>query len=82
MENAITYVTGLQQHQCQICSKELVNNEQLDSSSKLFTYFKAYNNNKGLFGGLKYIKKIEYLFMQNFPRLMTKSGIGKHLVDL
>jgi hypothetical protein len=82
MENAITHVTGLQQHQCQICSKELVNDDQLDSSSKLFTYFKAYNNNKGLFGGLKYIKKIEYLFMQNFPRLMTKSGIGKHLVDL
>jgi hypothetical protein len=96
MENAITYVTGyllkksLQQHQCQICSKELVNNDQLDSSSKLFTYFKAYDNNKGLFGGLKvptadfveYIQKIEDLFMQNFPRLMTKNGIGKHLVDL
>jgi hypothetical protein len=45
MENAITYVTGyllkksLQQHQCQICSKELVNNDQLDSSSIWSIYY-------------------------------------------
>lgn len=50
--NAITYVTGyllrkcLHKHNCQVCSKVHSNQNELDSSDKLFCYFKAYDNKK------------------------------------
>ena len=56
--NAITYVTGyllkkcLQKHNCQVCSKALTNQSELDSSNKLFSFFKAYDNQKSLYGEL------------------------------
>jgi hypothetical protein len=92
--NAINYVTGyllkkcLQQHQCQVCSLVLIHHE-LDSSDKMFCYFKAYDNKKGPYGGLtvpstklvQYITDIEEKLVQEFPSLMTKSGVGKHLVN-
>jgi hypothetical protein len=28
------------------------------------------------------VLKIENIFMENFPNIMTKNGIGKHLVDI
>ena len=56
--NAITYVTGyllkkcLQKHNCQVCSKSLAHQSELDSSNKLFCFFKAYDDKKSLYGGL------------------------------
>ncbi len=74
--DAITYVAGyllkkcFQQHKCNVCWTALTNNE-LDSSDQLFCHFKAYNENKGLFGSLvvpttsfvQYITNIEQQFI-------------------
>lgn len=93
--NAITYVTGyllkkcLLKHNCQTCSKVLSNKNELDSSSKLFCYFKAYDNKKGQYGGLtvptaslvQYVTSIEDHFIKEFPSKMSQTGIGKSLVD-
>jgi hypothetical protein len=93
--NAITYVTGyllrkcLQKHNCQVCSKVLSNQNELDSSDKLFCYFKAYDSKKSLYGGLtvpttsliQYVTKVEDQFIKAFPNKMSQTGIGKSLVD-
>ena len=57
--NAITYVTGyllkkcMQKHNCQVCSKALTNQSELDSSNKLFCFFfKACDHQKPLYGRL------------------------------
>ena len=89
--NAITYVAGyllkkcLEKHDCHSCIKELINNE-LDSSNKLFCYFKSYESTKKPFGGLivpsdtfvKYVTTIEGKFIEEFPTVLNMVGIGKY----
>ncbi|CAB3980292.1 Hypothetical predicted protein [Paramuricea clavata] len=91
--NAITYVAGyllkkcLEKHRCDICAKCLVNLE-LDSSTKLFCYFKAYESSTKPFSGLlvpgadfvDYITHLESTFVNELPKSLNKLGIGKHLM--
>ena len=92
--NAITYVTRylskkcMQKHNCQVCSKALTNQSELDSSNTLFCFSKAYDNQKALCALtaptnnlVQYVTNIEEQFVKEFPNMMTKTGIGKSLVD-
>lgn len=77
----------LEKHKCQTCTEHLFNLE-LDSSSKLFCYFKAYESETKLFGGLlvpedvfvKYITLRECKFVIELPNVLKKFGIGKYLM--
>lgn len=91
--NAITYVAGyllkkcLEKHKCKICAEHLVNPE-LDSSTKLFCYFKAYQSKTKPFSGLlipsedfvHYITLLESTFVDELPIVLNKAGLGKCLV--
>ena len=78
----------MQQHACPTCAKALINNN-LDTPDKLFCYFKAYDESKP-FGGLtipdvrlvNYCKAIEEIFVEALPQIISKPGIGKHLVSI
>lgn len=88
-QNAFNYVCGylikksLTVHSCQICvdfSKEC---EELDAS-KLFTYYKAYDSDKSIYGGLRvpsesfvnYIYKLETGFSSMFDKICCTQGIS------
>ena len=91
--NAVAYVAGyllkkcFLKHNCQACKDKLVSQE-LDDSSKLFCYFKAYQSQTGAFGGLlapvssflKYIVSLEDMFVEVLPSLVYKHGVGKSLL--
>jgi hypothetical protein len=91
--NAITYVAGylaakaLKKHQCSACKASLVN-PNLDSSSKLFCFFKGYESNTKTFGGLTvpndkfiaYVAQIEDKIIQFFPEVMRCKGVAKDLI--
>jgi hypothetical protein len=93
-KNAITYVSGsvvrkcLKKHKCPMCAEALTSND-LDSPDKLLCEFKAYDNSKP-FGGLtvpderlvRYIHSAEQIFVDTFPNVISKQGIGKHLMSM
>ena len=92
--DAIAYVTSyllkkcLQHHNCKTCAKLLIRNE-LDTSYKMFVYYKAHREAKGPFGGLlaptnlivQYVNKIEDMLLAKFPTFMQLGGIGKNLEE-
>ena len=93
-KNAITYVSGYvvrkcqKKHKCPTCAEALTSND-LDSPDKLLSEFKAYDNSKP-FGGLtvpderlvRYIHSAEQIFVDTFPNVISKQGIGKHLMSM
>ena len=68
------------QHCCQTCTTALISNE-LDDGRKLFSYFKAYESDKGTFGALhaptipylEYVTQLEDLFIlvQYIPKVLV-----------
>ena len=92
--NAVAYVAGYLlkkcfiKHNCQACKDKLVSQE-LDDSSKLFCYFKAYQSQTGAFGGLltpvssflQYIVSLEDMFVEVLPSMVYKHGVVKSLLS-
>jgi hypothetical protein len=92
--NAVAYVAGyllkkcLLKHDCKTCKGKLVSQE-LDDSSKMFCFFKAYHSQTGPFGGLlapasnfqDYIVTLEDMFVESLPSVVFKVGVGKSLLS-
>ena len=66
------------------CTTALVSNE-LDDETKLFSYFKAYESDKGTFEALhaptipylEYVTQLEDLFISSFSGYTKRSCVGK-----
>ena len=90
--NAITYVAGylitkcLKKHECNTCASSLIN-PTLDSSDKLFCYFKGYESPTKTYGGLtvpndafiEYVTQIENKMVNGFSEVMCNKGVSKAL---
>jgi hypothetical protein len=90
--NAITYVAGylitkcLKKHVCNTCASSLIN-PTLDSTDKLFCYFKGYESPTKTYGGLtvpndafiEYVTKIENKMVNGFSEVMCNEGVSKAL---
>ena len=90
--NAITYVAGylitkcLKKHECNTCASSLIN-PTLDSTDKLFCYFKGYESPTKTYGGLtvpndafiEYVTKIENKMVNGFSEVMCNEGVSKAL---
>ena len=91
--NAVAYVAGyllkkcFLKHDCETCKGKLVMQE-LDDSSKLFCFFKAYQSQTGPFGGLlapsssfiNYVVSLQDIFVELLPSVVFKVGLGKSLL--
>ena len=91
--NATCYGAGyllmkcLKQHTCQTCKEKLTSNT-LDDNRKMFCFFKAYDADKTVFGGLHapsisfldFVTRMEDAFVANFSIFSKSMCIGKHLL--
>ena len=91
--NAVAYVAGyllkkcFSKHDCETCKGKLVMQE-LDDTSQLFCFFKAYQSQTGPFGGLlapasnflNYVVSLEDTFVALLPSVVFKVGLGKSLL--
>ena len=90
--NAITYIAGylvtkcLRKHECNTCASVLIN-PNLDSSDKLFCYFKGYESPTKTYGGLtipndefiEYVAKIKEQMVNGVSKVMGNIRADKDL---
>ena len=92
--NAIIYIAGylvtkcLRKHECNTCASVLIN-PNLDSSVKLFCYFKGHKSPTKTCGGLtvpndefiEYVAKIKERMVNGFSKVMGNKGVAKDLTQ-
>eukprot|EP00795_Rhopilema_esculentum_P005800 gene5800-11097_t len=94
-DNAIAYVAGFllrkafSKHDCKTCRSSLVN-ATFDDERKNFLFFKAYESDTYMFGGLvfpsdimiNYVIKLEDAFLHNFTNIDMLQDISYHLLQI
>lgn len=94
-KNIIKYKCGflikkcLTKHTCEVCENYSMAHQALDENN-LYCYFKAYQNDKSLFGSLRmpndeffiFICKLEMLFQENFSDFALKDKILNSFIEL
>ena len=93
-DNAIAYVAGYLlrksfcKHKCSACS--MLVNDNIDTDRSTFLFFKAYDTDSSMFGGLvapseemiEFTTAIENKFIDFFRKLNKTHGIGKDLLQI
>jgi hypothetical protein len=95
-ENAFKYVCGFlikkcrEIHSCDSCISYINESNAILDNTTLYCSFRAYNNEKNLFGNLNipsnsfclYIHKLEEIFVKNFESNCFQKSIGGYLFQL
>lgn len=93
-ENVFIYICGyllrriFTKHFCDTCAVLAEKNSNLNTCN-IYTYFKAYNNEKGTFGNLyipsvifvNYIKELHIKFFANFS-IITKENVMQQMLEI